>query len=105
VASEGLESEDEVLREVLVAGVAQLGHDLHNTIEFATAQWGLAPIAEIVLTGAAVAVPGFVPALEGHVGVPVRIGAVAEARQGAFDGVDASDVTIAAGLAVEEVGR
>ena len=51
------------------------------------------------------AIAGFVEHMDRSLSVPVEMGAVAEARPGTLHGVEPGRVTIAAGLAVAEVGK
>jgi type IV pilus assembly protein PilM len=89
-------------REVLDTGVALLGDDLRTSIEFFTTQWAK-PVREVVISGPAAAVPGFDRALERRVGVPVRLGVVPGGDAHALEEVAPWRVSVAAGLAVEEV--
>src|SRR2546423_11868202 len=54
-------SDDALARAVLEAGADQLSDDLRTSIEFFATQWG-GTVGEIVMTGTAVAVPGFLAA-------------------------------------------
>jgi hypothetical protein len=55
-----------------------------------------------VVTGSAVAIPGFVAALGEAIGISAEPGLVGEARPGASGGIDAGRLAVAAGLAIEE---
>ena len=55
-----------------------------------------------MLTGPAVAIPGFDEMLSEQIGLPVEVGHIDEAKPGAFDGVDAGRFAVAAGLTIEE---
>src|SRR5437762_3082983 len=72
--AEGL-SDDALARAVLEAGADQLGEDLRTSIEFFASQWG-GSVSEVVLTGTALAVPGFAAAVEKRTGLTVRAGEV-----------------------------
>src|SRR3954453_9469871 len=98
--AEGL-SDDPPPRKVLEAGAPQVSDALPTSIEFFASQWG-GSVEEIVLTGAALAVPGFLAAIEKRAGVPVRPGEVDGAPE-ALGGLAPWRVTLATGLAVEEV--
>lgn len=93
--------DDDAALAVLDGGLAELADDVRNTIEFhaGTAEQ---PVAEVVLTGAAAAIPNIATVLEQRIGLPVAPGA-AETGPGAADGADPRRACIAAGLAVEEV--
>jgi hypothetical protein len=56
-----------------------------------------------VLTGPGASIPGFVDELARLLGLPVEAAAVLEARPGALGGLDGATLSVAAGLAVEEV--
>jgi hypothetical protein len=56
-----------------------------------------------VLTGPAVAIPGFGQEIGSALGLPFEIGVVAEARAGGFGGIEPGKLAVAAGLTVEEV--
>lgn len=85
---------------VLNEGIRRIGGEVRNSLDFHNAQEASAatPVRRAVLTGAAMAVPGFAEALSAELGIPVNLGVI--------DGSQAQDelatVTIAAGLAVEE---
>ena len=49
------------------------------------------------------AIPGFVEQLGEEIALPLEVGVVTEARPGGFGGIDAGRLTVAAGLAVEEI--
>jgi type IV pilus assembly protein PilM len=73
-----------------IAGEARASLDFHHT-----AGTGEAPVERAVVTGSAVNIAGFVPALAAELGLPAFTGAV--------DGdVDGAKYAVAAGLAVEE---
>ena len=90
-------------REVLNDGLRRLADEVRTTIDFHRAQSGTEPVDAVVLTGSATALAGFGDALGAELGLPVEVGAAAEARPGAFGDVDPGRLTIAAGLTVEEV--
>jgi type IV pilus assembly protein PilM len=100
--ADAAEANDDVLaRAVLDAGADQLGDDLRTSIEFFTTQWG-STVAEIVLTGTALAVPGFAAAVEKRAGLPVRAGGVQGSAE-ALGGLEPWRVALATGLSIEEV--
>jgi type IV pilus assembly protein PilM len=98
--AEGL-SDDALARAVLEAGADQLSDDLRTSIEFFATQWG-GTVGEIVMTGTAVAVPGFLAAVEKRAGLPVRAGEIRGTAE-ALGGLEPWRVTLASGLSVEEV--
>ena len=56
-----------------------------------------------MLTGPAVAIPGFPERLGEQVGLPLEVGVVQESQPGGFGGIDAGRLAVAAGLTVEEI--
>src|SRR4051812_24028936 len=98
--AEGL-SEDAAARSIIEQGAGVLGDDLRTSIEFFASQW-TGSVAEVVLTGTALAVPGFAEAVEKRVGLPVRAGDI-EGSPEALGGLEPWRVAVAAGLSVEEV--
>lgn len=90
-------------RAVLVHATSRLAGDIRASLEFhrAHAMAG-AGVERAVLTGAAVAVPGFAGALAAELGMPVETRSVAAGKDFAGDG-DLAGLTVAAGLAVEAV--
>jgi len=86
-------------RQVLLEGVRRIGAEVRNSLDFHTMSGGSGAVARAVVTGPGAAVPGFAEALQSELSLPVERGVVA----GAPDGIDASEVTVAAGLAVQEV--
>jgi type IV pilus assembly protein PilM len=98
----GAEDTTDVLaRAVIDAGADHLGDDLRTSIEFYAGQWG-GSIKSIVLTGTALAVPGFAEAVEKRSGLPVIAGEVKGSAQ-ALGGLEPWRVTLATGLSIEEV--
>ena len=89
-------------RNVLSDGVRRIADDVRNSIDFHAMQEGAAEVEQAVLTGPAVAIPGFSDQLAEQLAIPVEVGLVAEGRAGGFGGVDAGTLAIAAGLTVEE---
>jgi type IV pilus assembly protein PilM len=102
---EGVAGEQQIVEEarsVLVEGVRRIADEVRNSLDFYRAQAGALAAERAVLTGPAVAIPGFAEQLGAAIGLPVEAGAVTEARDGACGGVDAGRLAVAAGLAVEE---
>jgi type IV pilus assembly protein PilM len=98
--AEGL-SDDAVARAVLESGADQLADDLRTSIEFYASQWG-GTVSEVVLTGTALAVPGFSAAIEKRAGLTVVPGEV-QGSPSALGGLEPWRVTLATGLSIEEV--
>jgi type IV pilus assembly protein PilM len=89
-------------RAVLTEGVHRIGDEVRNSLDFHTMQDGASEVGRMVLTGPAVAVPGFPDQLSQSVGLPVDVGVASEARPGGLSGIDAGRLVVAAGLAIEE---
>jgi Tfp pilus assembly PilM family ATPase len=75
---------------------------VRNSLDFYRAQADALAAERTVLTGPAVAIPGFAEQLGSAIGLPVEVGTVAEAQPGAYGGIDGGRLAVAAGLAVEE---
>ncbi|HMJ04422.1 MAG TPA: type IV pilus assembly protein PilM [Conexibacter sp.] len=102
---EELAGEAEIIEEarsVLVEGVRRIADEVRNSLDFYRAQAGALAAERAILTGPAVAIPGFADQLGAAIGLPVDAGTVAEARAGAYGGVEAGRLAVAAGLAVDE---
>jgi type IV pilus assembly protein PilM len=89
-----------MVRTVLDSGVRKLSGELRFSLDFHQSSGG-APVERVVLTGPATRVPNFAAGLERELGIAVEERVVDDG--GADLGVDVSRVTLAAGLAVEEV--
>ena len=106
---DSIEGEREIVaeaREVLSRGVAKIADEVRVSAEY---YQGSVPnagsIDRIVLAGQAIALPGFPAALEREVGIivePRSLGAL-DVKPGALDNVDGAQLTVAAGLAIDEV--
>jgi type IV pilus assembly protein PilM len=94
-------SADALARTVLEVGADHLGDDLRTSIEFYAGQWGGA-VTSVMLTGTALAVPGFIESISKRVGLPVVAGEVQGSPQ-ALGGLEPWRVTLATGLSIEEV--
>jgi type IV pilus assembly protein PilM len=92
----------EEARSVLLDGVRRIADEVRNSLDFYRAQVGALAAEHAVLTGPAVAIPGFCEELSAAIGLPTTTGVVAETRSGAHGGIDASRLVVAAGLAIEE---
>jgi type IV pilus assembly protein PilM len=90
-------------RAVLLQGNRRLANDIRASLEFHRTQ-GVAgaDVERAMLTGAAVAVPGFTEALAAELGMPVETRSVTAGKDYKGDG-DLAGITVAAGLAVEAV--
>jgi len=90
-------------RAVLVDGARRLADELRNSLDFHRMQDGSSALDRAVLTGPAVAIPGFAERLGEALGLEFEPGAIVEARPGALDGLERHRLTVAAGLTVTEV--
>ena len=105
VPVDAIEGDPEIVadaRAVLTAGVDRIVDEVRNSLDFYAGQGASVLVERAVVTGPAVAIPGFVDQLAAGVTIPVEAGQVAEAQPGALHGVDAARVTVAAGLSVAE---
>jgi type IV pilus assembly protein PilM len=100
---DGDESIVEEARAVLVEGTRRVGDEVRNSLDFYSAREGATPVARVIVTGPAVAIPGFTDEVAGRIGLPFEVGLVQEAKPGGFSGVDAGRLAVAAGLTVTEV--
>lgn len=90
-------------RTVLSDGTRRLATEVRASLEFhANHTLAGAELTSAVLTGAAVGVPGFADAFSRELGMPVQERSVA-ARADVATTIELAGMTIAAGLAVEEV--
>jgi type IV pilus assembly protein PilM len=90
-------------RNVLSEGVSRIADEVRNSLDFHRMQDGGTAVERTIFTGPAVAIPGFSDQLGEEIGMPLEVGLVAEARPGAFAGVDAGRLSVATGLAVEQI--
>jgi type IV pilus assembly protein PilM len=101
-----IEGDSEIIveaRSVLSEGVRRIGDEVRNSLDFHVMQEGSSVAERVVLTGPVVAIPGFAERVGQQIGVPLEVGLVAEGRAGAFGGVDAGRLAVAAGLTLDEV--
>ena len=89
-------------RNVLTDSVRRIADEVRNSLDYYTMQEAASPVQRAVLTGPAVAVPGFSDQLATELMIPLDTGTVAESRAGA-SGSDAGHLAVAAGLTAEEV--
>jgi type IV pilus assembly protein PilM len=84
---------------VLEEGVHQLADTVRNSLNFYRMQESAEQVETGVLTGPAVAIPGFVESLSEQLRLPLEPAVVASEDEDA----DLGRLTVAAGLAVENV--
>jgi Tfp pilus assembly PilM family ATPase len=88
---------------VLSEGVRRIADEVRNSIDFHLMQHGATTVQRAVLTGPAVAIPGFADHLGEELGRPLEVGVVQEGRPGGLGGIDAGRLAVAAGLTLEEL--
>jgi len=99
--------QDADVRAVLENGIREIAGEVRNSLDFHRSQEGGGEVTLVVLSGAALDVPGFADALEAELGVPVTRETVAMTG-GAIEGADGFSpqrLAIATGLAIEEAVR
>jgi type IV pilus assembly protein PilM len=92
------------VRAVLENGIREIAGEVRNSLEFHRSQEGGGEVTLVVLSGAALDIPGFADILEAELGVAVTRETVGMA-DGALDGaggVSPQRLAVAAGLAIEE---
>jgi type IV pilus assembly protein PilM len=97
---DGVEGDAELVafvRQTLEDGVHTIADTVRNSLNFYRMQESAETVDRAVLTGPAVAIPGFAERLSAQLQIPVTGSVVA----GQSDGVDLGRLTVAAGLAVE----
>ena len=85
------------VRQALEEGVHQVADTVRNSLNFYRMQDAAESVDRAVLTGPAVAIPGFAAALAEQLNMPVEAAVVASGSD-----VDAGRLTVAAGLAVDD---
>ena len=100
-------SVDVDLRIVLENGIREIAGEVRNSLEFHRSQEGGGEVTLVVLSGAALDVPGFADSLEAELGVSVTRETVdlTDGALGGADDVSPQRLAIAAGLAIEEAPR
>jgi type IV pilus assembly protein PilM len=101
-----IEGDSEIVveaRGVLTEGVRRVGDEVRNSLDFHVMQEGSTSVERVVLTGPAVAIPGFSDQIGHQIGLPLEVGLVTEGKAGGFGGIDAGRLAVAAGLTLEEV--
>jgi type IV pilus assembly protein PilM len=91
-------------RRVLTDGVRRVSGEVRASLDFHQLQQTGGPAVEqVVVTGVAAAIPGFAGALQVEIGLPVAVRTVPAAGPEALAGLAPERISVAAGLAVEEV--
>jgi type IV pilus assembly protein PilM len=89
------------VRTVLENGIREIAGEVRNSLDFHRSQEGGGEVARVVLSGAALDLPGFAEALQEQLGNEVERESVHLDGQD-LGGISAHRLAIAAGLAVEE---
>jgi type IV pilus assembly protein PilM len=95
---------DADIRTVLENGIREIAGEVRNSLDFHRSQEGGGEVARVVLSGAALDLPGFAEALQEQLGIEVERESVHLGGQD-LGGISAHRLAIAAGLAVEEAPR
>jgi type IV pilus assembly protein PilM len=98
------QTRDADVHTVLENGIREIAGEVRNSLDFHRSQEGGGEVARVVLSGAALDLPGFAEALQEQLGVQVERESVSSDEHG-FDGISPHRLAIAAGLAVEEAPR
>jgi len=93
------------VRGVLENGVREIAGELRNSLDFHRSQDGGGEVGRVVLSGSALALPGFAEALQATLGVEVQAAAVGLAEENLSRSVSACRLAVAAGLATGEVAQ
>jgi len=101
---EGPPQSDVDVRSVIENGIRDISGEVRNSLDFHRSQEGGGEVARVVLSGAALDLPGFAEALQEQLGVEVERESVHLDGQD-LGGISAHRLAIAAGLAVEEAPR
>jgi type IV pilus assembly protein PilM len=93
-------------REVLVQGFRRIVDEIRLSVEYYSSSVPDAPkVDHVVLAGPGIAIPGVPATLQAELGLAVQSRSLGhiEVRPGVLDGVDGTQLTVAAGLALNEV--
>jgi len=93
------------VRGVLENGIREIAGELRNSLDFHRSQDGGGEVGRVVLSGSALALPGFAEALQATLGVEVQAAAVGLAEENLSRSVSACRLAVAAGLATGEVAQ
>jgi type IV pilus assembly protein PilM len=90
-------------RSTLTSGLRRIASEVRSSLDFHHGQVeGGTPVSRVILTGPAIAVAGFAPALEAELGIEVQERVVAGAKNMPLATLDAGCLSVAAGLAVQK---
>lgn len=97
------EPSDADVRLVLENGIREIVGDVRNSLDFHRSQDGGGDVSSVVLSGPALEIPGFAEMLENDLGLSLRRQTVNLSGASDLGGLSPHHLTIAAGLAAEEV--
>jgi type IV pilus assembly protein PilM len=106
VPTDDIEGDAEIVTEgrtIVTDGVRRIADEVRNSLDYYVMQEGAIPVQRAVLTGPAVAIPGFSEHLGGSLSLPLEVRVVEEGRAGGLGGVQPGQLSVAAGLTVDEV--
>jgi type IV pilus assembly protein PilM len=95
---------DPDVRMALERGIHDIAGEVRNSLDFHRSQSGGGEVSRIVLSGAALDVPGFAEVLQSHLALEVRSHAVGLADEGLTGPISTHRLAVAAGLATTEIG-
>ena len=91
-------------RNVLTEGVRRIADEVRNSLDFYTMQEAAAGVQRAVLTGPAVAIPGFSDQLGQELALPLEVGGSSQRRARRLRRRRRrASLAVAAGLTIEEV--
>jgi type IV pilus assembly protein PilM len=93
------------VRVVLDNGIREIAGEVRNSLDFHRSQDGGGEVTRIVLSGAALDLPGFAAALQGQLGIEVHAESVSTTDAGLAGGLSAHRLAVATGLATTEAPR
>jgi len=96
---------DEDVRAVLENGIREISGEVRNSLDFHRSQDEGGQVSHVVLSGAALDLPGFAAALQASLGVEVRSDSVGLADASLEGKVSTSRLSVAAGLASLEAPK
>jgi type IV pilus assembly protein PilM len=104
--TDDIEGDSEIVteaRSVVTDGVRRIADEVRNSLDYYVMQEGAISVERAALTGPAVAIPGFSEQLGGSLSLPLEVRVVSEGRAGGLGGAQAGQLSVAAGLTVDEV--
>jgi type IV pilus assembly protein PilM len=96
---------DADVRAILENGIREIAGEVRNSLDFHRSQDGGGEVGRVVLSGSALALPGFAVALQASLGVEVQAAAVSLADESLSQSVSTCRLAVAAGLATSEVAQ